>query len=122
MFSLTRRLGLQPARLLSTSFGSRCTEVPSSADMDTQRKRVLYRARKRGTLESDLIIGTFANQYLKELTPAELNDFEKLLDEDDPYVYKWIMKQEVVPEKYNTPLMQRLQAHSKKGEFREYGW
>jgi succinate dehydrogenase assembly factor 2 len=100
----------------------RFSTATSSEALDMQRRRILYRARKRGTLESDLVIGTFANQYLPTMSKTELDEFEVLLKEDDPFLYKWIMGQEAPPEEFDNSVLKRLQKHSKKGSFPEYGW
>ena len=48
-----------------------------------RRKRLLYQSRYRGTQEADLLIGGFAERHLFSLTAAQLDSYEKLLDESD---------------------------------------
>jgi succinate dehydrogenase assembly factor 2 len=45
---------------------------------DTLRARLVYQTRKRGTLETDLILGTFAKEYLGQMTVDELKEFDKV--------------------------------------------
>lgn len=49
----------------------------------------LDQSRKRGTLESDLLMSTFADSHLNEMTPAQLSQYDKFLDENDWDIYYW---------------------------------
>ncbi len=79
-------------------------------DLEKTRKRLLFRAWHRGTKESDLILGRFADAYLAEMTVEELADFEKVLDRIDPELMDWITGREPVPANLRTPLLDRLLA------------
>lgn len=46
-------------------------------------------SRKRGTLESDLLMSTFAEAHLREMTPAQMAQFDLFLDENDWDIYYW---------------------------------
>lgn len=63
-----------------------------------QINRMLYRARQRGWLELDLLVGMWAEREIERLTPAMLNDFEILLDQENPELYKWLTGQITPPE------------------------
>ncbi|KAI9055833.1 hypothetical protein LZ554_000772 [Drepanopeziza brunnea f. sp. 'monogermtubi'] len=58
-------------------------------DPNTMRARLLYQCRKRGTLESDLLMSTFAESHLREMTPAQLAQLDIFLDENDWDIYYW---------------------------------
>ncbi|KAK3684914.1 Flavinator of succinate dehydrogenase-domain-containing protein [Podospora appendiculata] len=58
-------------------------------DMATTRARLVYQSRKRGTLESDLLLSTFASTYLSTMTHAQLNQYDLFLDENDWDIYYW---------------------------------
>lgn len=47
-------------------------------DEETLRARLVYQTRKRGTLETDLILGTFAKEYLGKMSVEELRQFDKV--------------------------------------------
>lgn len=49
----------------------------------------LDQSRKRGTLESDLLMSTFADTYLKDMTPGQMAQYDKFLDENDWDIYYW---------------------------------
>lgn len=42
---------------------------------------MLYRARQRGWLELDLLVGMWAEREVSRLTPEKLKDLEVLLDQ-----------------------------------------
>ncbi|PGH09111.1 hypothetical protein GX51_00865 [Blastomyces parvus] len=58
-------------------------------DITTMRARLLYQSRKRGILESDLLLSTFASQYLPTMTKPQLQEYDKFLDENDWDIYYW---------------------------------
>ncbi|KAF2718756.1 DUF339-domain-containing protein [Polychaeton citri CBS 116435] len=58
-------------------------------DTSTTRARLLYQSRKRGTLESDLLLSTFADANLGSMTPKQLQQYDMFLDENDWDIYYW---------------------------------
>ena len=46
-------------------------------------------SRKRGTLESDLLLSTFADVHLGTLTAKQLQQYDFFLDENDWDIYYW---------------------------------
>lgn len=46
-------------------------------------------SRKRGTLESDLLMSTFAEAHLRDMTPAQMSQYDLFLDENDWDIYYW---------------------------------
>lgn len=46
--------------------------------LDSLRARLNYQSRKRGTLESDLLLSTFAKESLPTMTRGELEEFDKV--------------------------------------------
>ena len=55
--------------------------------------RLMYRARQRGWLELDLLVGMWAEREVARLQPDVLTDFETLLNEENPDLYKWLTGQ-----------------------------
>lgn len=47
-------------------------------DVETLRARLVYQSRKRGNLEMDLILSTFARENLATMSEPELNEFDKV--------------------------------------------
>ena len=48
--------------------------------VETMRARLVYQSRKRGTLESDLLLSTFAQQNLGSMQEAELKEYDRVSD------------------------------------------
>lgn len=47
-------------------------------DVDTLRARLVYQSRKRGTLESDLLLSTFAQERLRSMSEEEMKEYDKV--------------------------------------------
>jgi antitoxin CptB len=80
----------------------------SSSALDERRRRILFRAWRRGVREMDLVMGRFADAHLPAMSEAELAEFERLLDVPDPQVFAWIVGGEPPPREFDTPLFARL--------------
>jgi antitoxin CptB len=87
----------------------------SSQGLDVRRRRLLFRAWHRGMREVDLIMGGFADICVAELTDAELDQFERLLEVPDPDLLAWVTGEGTVPADYDTPLLRRLCEFSHRG-------
>ncbi|CAD6196000.1 unnamed protein product [Caenorhabditis auriculariae] len=48
--------------------------------IESKRSRLLYQSKKRGILENDIILGEFAEKYLKTMSPQELESYHKLIN------------------------------------------
>jgi hypothetical protein len=46
--------------------------------VETLRARLLYQSRKRGTLESDLLLSTFARDHLSEMSGTQMKEYDKV--------------------------------------------
>jgi antitoxin CptB len=80
----------------------------SSSALDERRRRVLFRAWRRGAREMDLIMGRFVDAHLPTMNEDELAEFERLLDVPDPQALAWIIGGEHPPREFDTPLFARL--------------
>lgn len=78
--------------------------------MDDRRKKLKFRAWRRGFREIDLILGGFADQTINDLDDSALDAFERLLDAPDQDVYEWITGQTPTPAEYDTPTLARIRA------------
>jgi antitoxin CptB len=77
---------------------------------EARRKRLLFRARRRGFKEVDLIFGTFAEAELDAMNDDELDQFEALLAAPDREVYEWLRGHVPAPGEFDTPLFHRMKA------------
>ncbi|AGO12540.1 AaceriAER200Cp [[Ashbya] aceris (nom. inval.)] len=84
--------------------------------LEQQRARLVYQSRKRGILETDLLLSGFAAKYLKHMTAEELNEYDELLNELDWDIYYWATKNSEaspLPEKWqHSKILNKLQAYS----------
>lgn len=79
-------------------------------DLDTRRKRLLYRSVYRGNKENDILLGQFARAHIAELGADELDQYERLLSRGDNDIFDWITGQAEVPPEEDTPVLRRLKA------------
>lgn len=96
------------------------------------RARLVYQSRKRGMLEGDLLLSTFAKEQLPIMSVEELKQFDKvlfepfhvwiivlmtmiqLLDEADWDIYYWSIDKRQPPERWaNSPLLEKLRVHAR---------
>jgi len=60
-------------------------------DLDTRRRRAVYRAGHRGTKEMDHLLGRYARAHLGSMSEGELSRFEQFLAMPDPELQGWLM-------------------------------
>ena len=77
---------------------------------ENRRKRLLFRAQRRGFQEVALIFGAYAAAALPALNAAGLNQCEALLGAPDQEVYAWLRGAEPVPAQYDNPVFAGLKA------------
>ncbi len=77
---------------------------------EIRRKRLLFRAQRRGFKEVDLIFGAYAQASLWDLDEQGLDQFEALLTAPDQQVYAWLRGAEPVPADYDNPVFAGLKA------------
>lgn len=77
-------------------------------DIAIRRRRMRYRAWHRGTREMDMVLGHFADARLENYDSAQLDRLEKLMDEQDTDLLKWVMKQEAPPAEVDAELVVEL--------------
>jgi succinate dehydrogenase assembly factor 2 len=81
-------------------------------DLSTLKSRLLYQSRKRGILESDLLCSTFVHQYMDEMSRAELEEFDSLLDENDWDLYYWTSGERPIPERFaESQVLKKMKKH-----------
>ncbi|KAJ1938527.1 Succinate dehydrogenase assembly factor 2 mitochondrial [Linderina macrospora] len=79
------------------------------------RRRLQYQMRKRGILETDLLLSTFAAEHLKSLTREELTDLDSLLSNIDWDIFYWATDKTPAPEQVaSMGVFQKLRAHATK--------
>ncbi|MBA2587609.1 MAG: succinate dehydrogenase assembly factor 2 [Alphaproteobacteria bacterium] len=86
------------------------TEFEQGGSSENRRKRLLFRAQRRGFKEVDLIFGAYANANLAGLDEAGLDQFEALLTAPDQDVYAWLRGAAPVPADCDNPVFAGLKA------------
>jgi antitoxin CptB len=81
-----------------------------SSTSDLRRKRLLFRSWHRGTRESDLILGRFAEAHLAQFDEAQLDRYEALLDCPDADLFDWIAGRAAPPPAYDHDVTRLLLA------------
>lgn len=79
-------------------------------DLETWRKRLLYRSTYRGNKENDILLGQFARAHIGEFDAAELDQYENLLAVGDNDIYDWVSGKTPVPPEQDTPVVRKLLA------------
>jgi len=82
-----------------------------SRDGATRLRRLRLRSWRRGIREMDLILGPFADAELAGFSEAELDAWERLLEEPDWDLYAWVAGQAEPPAEHG-PMIARLRARS----------
>lgn len=67
-------------------------------DIESRRKRLIYRSKQRGWLEVDLLLGTWASENVPKLTGEELDQFEDFVNMETIDIYNVITLRLDVPE------------------------
>lgn len=86
------------------------TDTAQGGSTENRRKRLLFRAQRRGFKEVDLIFGQYAEAHLPHLDETALDQFEALLTAPDQDVYAWLRGAEPVPAGYDNPVFAGLKA------------
>lgn len=79
--------------------------------IENWRKRLTFRAWHRGTREMDLLIGSFAEQYINGFDQNDLVIFESVLLNNDPDVYDWIIGRQKPPADLKSRVLDLLLVH-----------
>ena len=87
-----------------------CADREMTPDRKLRLGRIQFRAWRRGFREADMVLGPFADQIAPTLEDDELTEFERLLDEEDQYLYAWIIEREPTPPEFEGPMMARIRA------------
>jgi antitoxin CptB len=89
----------------------------SSEGLDARRKKLLFRAWRRGVREMDLIVGRFADAHIDKFDAANLDDFERLIEAGNSELYAWVVGTESAPAHYDTSVLAQLKAfHARTGK------
>ncbi len=80
----------------------------ASNELDPRRRRLLFRARHRGTKEADLMIGAFVERLVAGFSEAELDELEAVLEYPDVDLADWLSGRRPIPPEFRTPMLDRM--------------
>ncbi len=75
-----------------------------------RRRKLKFRSWHRGMREMDLIMGRFADACVDAMGPAELDDYERLMEAPDPELLGCVLSDEPPAGDLDTPMLRRLRA------------
>ena len=84
--------------------------MAEDVELETRRKRLLYRSVYRGNKENDILLGQFARAHISEFTAAELDQYERLLETGDNEIFDWVTGQAEIPAEADSPVLRKLKA------------
>jgi antitoxin CptB len=90
----------------------------SSEGLDERRRKLLFRAWRRGVRETDLIVGRFADAYIEKFDDRALDEFERLIEVPNASLYAWVVGSEAVPPDYDTAVLRDMIAFHETAEAR----
>jgi antitoxin CptB len=71
-------------------------------------RRLKFRAWHRGTREADYMIGCFFDRYHATWTEAEIDLFERMVEEEDVDIMGWALGTLSIPAEYAGPMTDAL--------------
>jgi antitoxin CptB len=81
---------------------------PRETQFEIRCRRLLFRSWNRGTQESDLILGSFAETSLTSFDSIQFDRLEALLDCSDPDLFDWIFGVTAPPAQHDHDVMRLL--------------
>lgn len=82
-------------------------------NISIKRKRLIFRSWHRGTREIDLLLGKFADAVLPSFDEAQLDDYDRFLNNSDPDIYNWLTRVEPLPPSEDSDAVRRLMDYYK---------
>lgn len=85
-------------------------QIDKNESIDIRKKRLKFRSWHRGIKEADILLGSFADQFLNDMTVEQLDKYETLLREADSDLVAWITNDRSAPEHYDHDVMKMLKS------------
>tara|TARA_B100001057_G_scaffold238824_1_gene239078 strand:+ start:2650 stop:2904 length:255 start_codon:yes stop_codon:yes gene_type:complete len=63
-------------------------------ELETLKKKIVYRANYRGTKEMDILLSKFVDKYLNIFSEDELKDLFEFLNLEDEVIYNFYLTKE----------------------------
>jgi len=89
--------------------------MPDTPDLDSRRRRLVFRAQHRGTKETDILIGGFVARHIGSLSDADVTALEEILELWDVDLADWLSGRRPIPSEHDHPLLRRIMAEAGSG-------
>jgi antitoxin CptB len=84
--------------------------IGADDELAVRRRKLKFRSWHRGMREMDLIMGRFADACVDAMGPAELDDYERLMETPDPELLGWVLGDQPPPADLDSAMLRRLRA------------
>ena len=64
-------------------------------ELETLKKKIIYRANYRGTKEMDILLGNFVDKYINKFSKEELEDLFEFLNMEDDIIYNFYQTKKI---------------------------
>ena len=64
-------------------------------ELETLRKKIIYRANYRGTKEMDILLSKFVDKYINTFSKKELEDLYDFLNLEDEIIYNYYQTKKI---------------------------
>lgn len=86
-------------------------------NLDTRRRRTVFRAWHRGIREMDLIFGQYADARIAGLDGRQLDELEYIMSFEDNDLLNWMTGEVAPPADVDTPVFRDILAYRAKMDF-----
>ncbi|MCL2567073.1 MAG: succinate dehydrogenase assembly factor 2 [Alphaproteobacteria bacterium] len=76
-------------------------------------KPIYVRAKRRGLIELDILLGYVADKYLLSMSAEQVERFKILLQQEDSNIFKWIMGKEPIPAELDNDIWKMVKSFDK---------
>ncbi|XP_072942130.1 succinate dehydrogenase assembly factor 2-A, mitochondrial-like [Epargyreus clarus] len=90
-------------------------DIDKPQTLETRKARLHYQSRKRGMLENDLLLSTFAKKHLDSLNEEQTLMYDRLINSpsNDWDIFYWVVGKVPTPKEYDNEVMDLLKKHAK---------
>lgn len=64
-------------------------------ELETLKKKIIYRANYRGTKEMDILLSKFVDKYINSFSKEELEDLFKFLNLEDEVIFNFYLSKKI---------------------------
>ncbi|CAH0397268.1 unnamed protein product [Chilo suppressalis] len=90
-------------------------DVEKPQPLEIRKARLHYQSRKRGMLENDLLLSTFAKKHLDNFNEQQTMMYDRLINSpsNDWDLFHWIVEKSPTPKEFDNEIMDMLKKHAK---------